>query len=302
MEKKMDLKTIKCSIGVMAYNEEANIGALLNALLKQKLFLCNINEIIVVASGCTDNTEGIVKSYVKKDSKIRLLTQSKRQGKASAINLFLQYAKGDIIVLESADTLPEENTIENLVAPFVDTKIGMTGAHPTPINPETKFIGFTVNLLWRLHHKLAMEHPKLGELVAFRNVIREIPYDTAVDEASIEASITEAGYRLYYASDAIVHNKGPETIRDLLKQRRRIAAGHKHLEVTQNYTVSTTNGLRIAKLLLSDMKWGPRSVIWTIGAVLLECYGRFLGLYDFYVKKKNPFKWDIASSTKNLQS
>ncbi len=295
-----DRHKIDCSIGIMAYNEEANIGKLLDILLKQKLFLCNIAEIMVVASGCTDNTEMIAESYVKKDKRIKLLIQSDREGKASAINLFLKHARGEIVVLESADTLPEENTIENLVSPFVDPEIGMTGAHAVPINLETNFIGFTVNLLWRLHHRLALEHPKLGELVAFRNIIHEIPYDTAVDEASIEASITAAGYRLFYAKDAIVRNKGAETIRDFLKQRRRIAAGHKHLERTQNYTVSTTNGMRIASLLLTDMKWNPRSLLWTTGAVFLECYGRFLGLYDFSVKKKNPFKWDVAKSTKDL--
>ncbi|MFX0198498.1 MAG: glycosyltransferase, partial [Candidatus Hodarchaeota archaeon] len=141
------LNHINCSIGIMAYNEEANIGMLLDALLKQKLHVCNIVEIIVVASGCSDNTEGIVKNYMEKDKRIKLLIQPERQGKASAINLFLQHSKGEIIVLESGDTLPEQNTIENLVRPFINPKVGMTGAHPVPVNLETTFIGFTVNLL-----------------------------------------------------------------------------------------------------------------------------------------------------------
>jgi len=41
----------KVSIGIMAYNEEANIGRLLEAVLNQKLIYGYLNEIIVVASG-----------------------------------------------------------------------------------------------------------------------------------------------------------------------------------------------------------------------------------------------------------
>jgi len=53
---------LRCSVGVTAYNEEANIGRLLDALLNQHLHDVEISEIIVVASGCTDNTIPIVES------------------------------------------------------------------------------------------------------------------------------------------------------------------------------------------------------------------------------------------------
>ena len=45
-----------CSIGIMAYNEEANIGNLLDALIGQRTDKCAIKEIYVVASGCLDRT------------------------------------------------------------------------------------------------------------------------------------------------------------------------------------------------------------------------------------------------------
>ena len=53
------------SIGIMAYNEEANIGRLLQSLLNQILTHGYLSEIIVVASGCTDRTEDIVRHYMK---------------------------------------------------------------------------------------------------------------------------------------------------------------------------------------------------------------------------------------------
>ena len=284
----------------MAHNEEANIGPLLGAVLRQKLNRFSIREIIVVASGCTDRTADIVRRCAEKDPRIILLIQERREGKASAINLFLSRAAGDIFILESGDTIPEEDCFEALTAPFRDSLTGMTGAHPVPVNTPDNFIGFAVNLLWSLHHEIALSTPKLGELVAFRNFVKEIPNDTAVDEASIEAIVRKAGYKLAYVPDAIVRNKGPENMRDFIKQRRRIAAGHKRLARDQSYIVSTTDPVKILHAVAAHHSWKMRDTAWTLGAIGLEMTGRLLGSYDFHVKKKNPFIWDVAASTKKL--
>jgi biofilm PGA synthesis N-glycosyltransferase PgaC len=299
------MKTLDCSIGVMAYNEDANIKYLLKSLLNQRLLSCKISEIIVVTSGCTDNTVPIVESIVENHPIVKLLVQERREGKASAIDLFLSVAKGDVVVIESGDTIPERDTVENLVRPFKDSNVGMTGARPVPVNSSDTFMGFTVNLFWKLHHELALIDPKLGEMIAFRNIIHEFPKDTAVDEASIEAIITKAGYRIHYAKDAIVRNKGPETISDFIKQRRRIMAGHKHLQIKNDYMVSTMrfgNLFRLFNRLLRDTSWNFKTLLWTGGAVLLEFWGRLLGDYDHFIKKTNPFVWDIAETTKNLKN
>jgi cellulose synthase/poly-beta-1,6-N-acetylglucosamine synthase-like glycosyltransferase len=284
----------------MAYNEEANIANLMSAATAQTLKAGRIDEIFVVSSGCTDRTEEIVQEFATEDPRVRLLTQHRREGKASAINLFISHAHGDVLILESADTVPEEKTFDRLVAPFLDDSVGMTGAHPVPVNSSETFVGFCVHLMWSLHHKIALLTPKLGELVAFRNMVKKIPPDTAVDEASIEAIVRDAGYRLVYVPEAIVKNKGPENIRDFLKQRRRIAAGHKHLMKNQSYEVSTMDPKKIIRMLFQGHHWGLKPTMWTAGAIALEALGRLLGYYDF-VKGRNPFVWDIAASTKRLE-
>ena len=285
-------------MGIMAYNEEAIIGSLLEAVLRQEWRCARLQEVVVVASGCTDNTEKIVHAFIQLDERVRLLVQPKREGKASAINLFLAQASGDIVILESADTIPDEGALEKLIAPFHDSRVGMTGAHPVPIDSNETFIGFMVHLMWRLHHKIALQRPKLGELVAFRNVIESIPPDTAVDEASLEAMIQERGYELRYVADAIVRNKGPENLKDMIKQRRRIAAGHIYVAREQHLTVSTSSPLGIFKALPPEFSWNLKENFWIVGAVLFEAFCRMLGAYDFYLKKKNPYIWDIADSTK----
>ena len=52
--------------------------------------IIQIQQIIVVASGCNDRTVPIVQACAHKDSRIKLIEQAQRQGKASAINLFLR--------------------------------------------------------------------------------------------------------------------------------------------------------------------------------------------------------------------
>ena len=83
-----DLPTV--GVGIMAYNEARNIRALLEALIAQRTRCCRLSEIVVVASGCTDDTESIVQEVARRDPRIRLLSQPKREGKARAINLYLR--------------------------------------------------------------------------------------------------------------------------------------------------------------------------------------------------------------------
>src|SRR5260370_37100428 len=91
-----DGKRVACSIGIMAYNEEANIARTIYAVLAQQGPSIRIQEVIVVASGCTDNTVPIVTEITEKEPRVHLFPQEKREGKASAINLFLKKATGDV--------------------------------------------------------------------------------------------------------------------------------------------------------------------------------------------------------------
>jgi biofilm PGA synthesis N-glycosyltransferase PgaC len=292
---------IQVSVGITAHNEAANIEQLLEALLAQDTKEVQIDEILVVSSGSTDGTDDIVRQWENKDPSIRLLRQAKREGKASAINLFIEEARNEILVLESADTLPLANTVETLVRPLRDQGVGMTGAHPVPLNSESTFIGAVVHLMWDLHHRLALESPKLGEMVAFRKVVDSIPLESAVDEASLEAAVRRAGFTLLYIPEAIVHNKGPERVRDFIVQRRRIQAGHLWLRSNFGYKVSTKRVSRILRHLVQATPRSGRGLLVGVTAIILEALGRGLGWMDFKVLGKNPFVWEVAQSTKSLE-
>jgi biofilm PGA synthesis N-glycosyltransferase PgaC len=295
---------IRCSVGITAHNEEANIGRLLDAMLDQHLDEVEITEIIVVASGCTDNTCDIVREFEARDPRIELLTQDKREGKVSAVNLFLQHAREDICVLESGDTLPDENSVENLVKMFRDPQVGMVGAQKIPVNVPDHVVGYLSHLRLTLEHSLCLEIPRLGEMIAFRKVFDRIPPDVAMDEAFVEALMIKRGLQVRYAPDAMVYNMGPETFSDFVRQRRRNYAGHLYLKRKYGYRVSSLDNVRVARLALGEA-WGAISrtarLLYVLTALAaIEVYSRILGSYDYYIRGDKHVVWDMAWTTKEV--
>ena len=295
---------IRCSVGITAHNEEANIGRLLEAMLNQHLEEVEIAEIIVVASGCTDNTCDIVQDFEAREPRIKLLVQEQREGKVSAVNLFLKHAREDICVLESGDTLPGEETVENLVKMFRDPQVGMTGAHKVPVNVPDQVVGYLSHLRLTLEHSLCLEIPRLGEMIAFRRVFDQIPPDVAMDEAFVEALMINRGLQVRYAPDAMVYNMGPETLGDFVRQRRRNYAGHLHLKRKYGYRVSSLDNTRVVRLALTEI-WRAIShtirLLYVLTALAaIELYSRILGSYDYYVRGDKHVVWDMAWTTKEV--
>jgi len=180
------------------------------------------------------------------------------------------------------------------------SEVGMTSGRPVPVNDPNTFMGFAAHLLWRLHHEVARRHFKAGEMIAFRLIFQRIPYDSAVDEASVEPVIKGQGYRVVYVPEAVIHNKGPENVADFLRQRRRIYAGHMAVRNNLGYVVSTMNGLRILLLLARVLDWRPKRLAWTVATVALEVYGRWLGWRDYRTRRQQHVVWEIAKTTKKL--
>lgn len=291
---------IQCSVGVTAYNEEANIGQLLTALRQQRLFRVEIVEIIVVASACEDQTEAIIQAHMEEDSRIKLICQERREGKTSAINLFLKEAKCDICILESGDTLPHKDCVENMIVMFEDPAVGMVGAQKVAVNTPDHIVGYLSHLRLKLEHQLCLEIPRLGELIAFRKVFDAIPPDVAMDEAFVEALAVRRGLQVRYAPEAIVFNMGPETLGDFVRQRRRNHAGHLYLKNKYGYRVSSLDSRRVARLAIGEV-WGALRIIYVLFALAsIEMFSRLLGAYDYYIRRERHVVWDMAWTTKHV--
>ncbi len=236
---------------------------------------------------------------MEQDPRIQLHVQENREGKTSAINVFLAHASEKVCVLESGDTLPREDTLENMVRMFRDPAVGMTGAQKVAVNTPDHVVGVLSHLRLQMEHQLCLEIPRLGELIAFRKVFDQIPPDIAMDEAFVEALIIRRGMQVRYAPDAVVYNMGPETVNDFVTQRRRNYAGHLYLKDKYGYQVSSLENTRVMRIALEEV-WGAVRLVTTLGVLaVLEVYSRILGAWDYRVRKKKHVVWDMAWTTKD---
>lgn len=291
-------KKVNVSICLTAYNEEKNIGNLLASLLKQETRLIHINHIVVISSACTDRTNEIVKEYMLLDNRIRLIEEKERKGKASAINTFLKQCNDPLVVVQSTDTVCHPNCIEYLCRPMVaDKTIGMTGGAPVPTNDPHTFLGYVVHTWWWFHRNI----PRFGEIIAFRNILPSISVNTAVDEAWIQAKFVQMEYKVVHIDDAVIYNKGSDTISDIIKQRRRIYNGHSRLKEEEGVKITHMTKSMLYLLLFKYKLRTFRHLLWLCGGILIEIIAQILGRWDKHMHNKNPVIWDIARSTKELK-
>lgn len=295
------------SIGICAYNEEENIGSLLHNLLVEQNLPPN-SKVMVICSGCTDRTPQIVKDFCKRDNRIKLIIEDERKGKANALNILFKWAKSaaEILVLVNADALPEVSSINKLIQPFSDKNVGATGGRPMPVNGLQTLPNIVVHMIWDIHHRVSSyKVVKLsGELCAIRSsLIEKIPTNLATDEPYIEMLIRRGGYKVAYVPDAIVHIKGPDNFRELLKQRQRIRVGHLQIKSMEGFSPSTSS---LRNILLSTMTVKSGLNIGRVSyfayflvVAFLEMFASLWARWDFG-RNKIPYVWDMIKSTKKL--
>lgn len=294
------------SILVPAHNEAGNIKNVLMSLLAQETHLARVIEIVVIASGCTDDTAARARDVARGRPGMHVVIQERRGGKVAAINEYLRMRdqRADVVVSCSADVFVAPDVVEKIVCFLRDhPEVGMVGAHPVPDNDKRSAVGRMVHVLWDLHHKVASHTPKMGELVAFRaELVDHVSELSIVDEASVEDIVRSKGYELGYVADAIVTNHGPERLGEYFEQRRRIARGHYWLKFAFGYRVATMEKGSVLKSALEVLREqdaeGKRALA---AAVAVEVAARAAGFVDARIIGGRHRTWKPLESTKNLK-
>lgn len=292
----------QAALGIMAYNEEQNIGRLLESVLAQTAG-DRLGSVVVVASGCTDRTCEIVEGYRARDPRIQLIAESERAGKVAAINQFLFSAQAEILFVSGADLVMLPDTIERMLEPFADPEVGMVGAHPVPVDAEATFFGYAVNLMWALHHDISLHDPKMGELIAFRNVFRRINPSSICDELGVYQFVRAAGYRTVYAPDARIYNKGPENLDEFISQRMHCIVGNLQIMHDHNVPVSTMRTLPVIRAAIPYALRNWRKLHWTVATAALELYCRVKSrsLYRSREKSQDYQVWEPVTTSKSVE-
>jgi cellulose synthase/poly-beta-1,6-N-acetylglucosamine synthase-like glycosyltransferase len=290
-------------IGILAHNEEQNISVLLNSLLVEY----PAYDIIVISSGSTDRTDEIVKEFAYRHKNVRLIVEDERKGKSSALAILLRELNSsyDALVYIGADNIPERKAINKLLDKlYSSSDIGIVGGRPIPVNNPKTLCGWISHLIWDVHHEVCLRKPKIsGELCMLKpGIIYDIPPTIINDDAYLQLVITMRGYKAAYEPNAIVYLRAPETLKDLFKQRYRVTLGHYQVEQLLGAKLPTTYAKRNVHLawsirkkvgLIKEIFWFSFFILFSI-AVVLKVW------FDFYVRRKLPYKWEMIKSTKKL--
>ena len=296
------------SIGICAYNEERNIGRLLETLSKQ----CGesnvqILEIVVVASGCTDKTPDIVDSARQKNKRIRLVKEKERRGKSTAVNVLIREFQGEILVMMGADVLPAQGSIEKLLKPFNSGNVGGTTGHPIPVNSSDSPFAHMVNLIWNVFHEIAGFETRKGtffhlsgELCALRReALTIIPTKVINDDTYLGWKAKTKDWKIVYVPDAVVHMKAPSRLTDFYRQRKRVVQGHLQIHQLGRLHISTISPFVLPRFVLRCLCLSPQGILSAALASIIETLAHLTARRDL-IRGNLPNVWPPVESTKRL--
>lgn len=285
------------TVGIPTFNEEKVIALAIRSVLGQ---LSEEDEVIVVASGCTDNTIPEIKRI--DDPRIKLIVEKLRKGKASAINLIIKNAKSGIIVQTDGDVIVGKGAIKELLKHFKDKKVGAVTGNPRPIiSTGNLFYDWTMMSYRKIGEirKIEMKNKTFnihlsGYLLAFRKeALKEVPFAKGAVDAWMGKIIQENGYRLVYEPKAEVYVKAPSTIKDFINQKARVRAGFYALPKGPRTVKSEIFYLPKELLKIPIWRW-PKFIL----SGFIYAYSWLKGYYLARTNKSLEQIWKTPESTK----
>ena len=291
-------RPLRVSVVACAYNEAQNIEGFLLSVLRSLQGSFTLQEVICVVSGSTDGTEAIVQEMARRDPRVRPIIQSERTGKAAALSLGLSVARGEVIVVENADTVPLPESLERLVATFQDPRIHLACSHPVPVPTRPGWVGRIGTALWEVHDRVSRRMPKAGEAFAIRAPAVMIPWDVEDDDTYVGIC---AGLRMgssVYVPEAIILNRVPETVPDYFQQRFRVNSNILQLWHRRRLRSSTWQARYVVPALLEAIRADPDRLPGLLGLVASEMLIRAAALVASRLRRRPRETWPPIPSTK----
>ncbi|MCH7641129.1 glycosyltransferase family 2 protein, partial [Patescibacteria group bacterium] len=162
MKEKSHEKKPTVTVGIPAYNEEANIEYMLRSVLAQKTDNFVLEKIIVISDASEDKTSKIVKRMSKIDKRVVLISGKMRRGMIRRMAQYFSLNKSDILFSMDADiVLGHSQVMERMVAKLTKNRnLVLVVAHHIPIKPKS-FVGRVIYASYQLWDeiRLSLDNP-----------------------------------------------------------------------------------------------------------------------------------------------
>jgi biofilm PGA synthesis N-glycosyltransferase PgaC len=117
------------SIVVPAFNKA---GVIEDCVRSIQLTSYDRYEVVLVDDGSTDNTAELMQGLARADLRIKVLSQA-NAGRGAALNLGLQHAAGEVVMLVDADGVLARNTVKRILQGFGDKRTGAVFGDKAPV-------------------------------------------------------------------------------------------------------------------------------------------------------------------------
>jgi biofilm PGA synthesis N-glycosyltransferase PgaC len=236
-ERKKDVITAEgytptVTILIAAFNEQDHIEQTVEGCLAIDY---EHYEIVIVDDGSTDDTLRILKPYVSA-GKIRVVRKRLNEGKAMALNDFIPYAEGEIILTIDADAVPDPQILRRIVPHFQSPRVGAVTGNPRVANRRSflcKIQAIEFASIVSLQRRGARTWGKLltmsGVVGAFhKRALLDVGMyspDMATEDIDLTWKLQLRNWDIRYEPRAIVWMRVPVSLRGLWHQRRRWSKG-----------------------------------------------------------------------------
>lgn len=217
----------KVSVLVPARNEERVIGRILQRMTeltypKDKL------QVIVIDDASTDKTGTIAEQYSRLYPYMLVVKRDKREGgrgKASALNVGMKWANGEIILCFDADYYPQKDIVEKLVKEFKDPKVGAVQGRVVVLNEPQNVVTRLVALERIGGYRVDQEARDIlglitqfgGTVGGFRRTLLESlggwDENILAEDTDLTFRVYLAGYKVKYVGDAECYEEAVESWR-----------------------------------------------------------------------------------------
>jgi cellulose synthase/poly-beta-1,6-N-acetylglucosamine synthase-like glycosyltransferase len=285
-------------------------------------------EVLVVEDGSTDRTPEICREFARTNPEtIKLVTKVESDGKPSALNFGLKYARGSIIGVFDADNLPIPDALMKVAEHFAEGAQVVQGSISVVNENGSGFLARLQsyerkaynNVFYTGKDRLGLFVPLLGSCQFIsRHLLEDLngwDPNSLTEDAEISIRIAKRQVPISYQPEVISKEEAPSTIKAFFRQRLRWFRGWIELILPTLSKVSK-GGLRMADALVTIMgsmmapffimlpilvllsSIFPQLVLFGVTNVILEILTLFLiftaGPTWIALSVKTKIKWDKA--------
>lgn len=233
----------RVSVIIPAWNEEVGLLTTVKTILASTY---RHIEIMVINDGSTDSSDKMMRDFLAEYAEKTALERPENHidivylykengGKGVALNTGIGISTGDIILSIDADCAVSPFAIENFVKCFEDPNV-MAAVGNVKIGNTATILGMIqyLEFLFSFYFKKAESLLNTiyiigGAAGAFRREVFETVgmynHGNITEDIELSVRIQNAGMRIVYAADAIIHTEGASTLPGLMKQRLRWKRG-----------------------------------------------------------------------------